>query len=264
MNLASGTASIRNASVRAVEEASLNAWPSLQQMVLDGWLLRFAQGYTRRANSVNPIYPGQQHPEEKIDRCQSIYQDRGQPCIFKITPLVHPGDLDQRLADRGYQRQASTSVQLLDLTQLPPAEPASVQVWQEPTSAWLDRFVAFSATPAPRIPSLTEILQRIPTASRFFTLHRDGDAVACGMAVLEGRLAGLFDVVTKPAARGQGLGTRLLRSILSRLREEGARTAYLQVMDDNQPARRLYARLGFQKHYTYWYRVLPLTKERGA
>jgi len=44
--------------IRSVEERSLNAWPSLHQMLYDGWVLRFSNGYTRRANSVSPIYRG--------------------------------------------------------------------------------------------------------------------------------------------------------------------------------------------------------------
>ena len=52
---------------KRVEEAALNAWPALQQILYDGWILRFSQGYTKRANSVNPIFQSSIDLETKIN-----------------------------------------------------------------------------------------------------------------------------------------------------------------------------------------------------
>ncbi len=70
---------------RRLEEVALNAWPALQQMLFDGWVLRFAKGYTKRANSVNPVFASSLDIDEKIDTCTRLYGDQGLPLIFRLT-----------------------------------------------------------------------------------------------------------------------------------------------------------------------------------
>src|SRR5437868_6694718 len=55
---------------RVIEELTLNAWPPLQSMLYDGWLLGFSHGYTRRANSVQSLYPSSLPLDEKIAICE--------------------------------------------------------------------------------------------------------------------------------------------------------------------------------------------------
>ena len=43
--------------IKTIEDLSLNAWPSHQMQVYDGWLLRFSYFYTHRTNSVEQIGP---------------------------------------------------------------------------------------------------------------------------------------------------------------------------------------------------------------
>src|SRR5438132_10736744 len=38
-----------------VEEACLNAWPALREVLLDGWLLRFSEGLTRASVITMPL-----------------------------------------------------------------------------------------------------------------------------------------------------------------------------------------------------------------
>jgi N-acetylglutamate synthase len=253
--------------VRAVEEASLNAWPAHQTMVDQGWLLRFAGGYTRRANSVNPIYTTGGITEfsevrEQIRRCEECYCRRGQPVVFKITPLVQPPDLDAHLDRLGYRAEASTGVWLTPLEQpslhLDSFQTEGMQVKCETTfsESWLADFATFSQTTDAALPKLVGILKQILPLHCFITLYHQSTPVACGLGVVEGSLLGLFDIVTAASARGKGYGTQLLLALLAWGKDNGATYAYLQVMDENIPAQRLYEKLGFAEIYKYWYRVL--------
>jgi N-acetylglutamate synthase len=99
--------------IQSIEELSLNAWPSLQMVYYDGWALRFAQRYTRRANPINPINPSSVELLEKIRHCEEVYAAMDQPAIFKVTPAVDA--LDKLLAEQGYREDARASVQTLSL-----------------------------------------------------------------------------------------------------------------------------------------------------
>jgi GNAT superfamily N-acetyltransferase len=74
------------------------------------------------------------------------------------------------------------------------------------------------------------------------------------MSVLNDGLLGLFDLVTAPDSRGRGFGTEILRRALRWGERVGAREAYLQVLDRNAIASRLYDRAGFEIVYRYHYR----------
>lgn len=56
----------------------------------------------------------------------------------------------------------------------------------------------------------------------------------------------LFTIAVRQDRRGLGVGTRLLRAVLSGARARGAEKMYLEVRRSNEPARRLYKSAGFQ------------------
>lgn len=65
-----------------------------------------------------------------------------------------------------------------------------------------------------------------------------------GVAVYE-RESYVQTVAVTAAARGAGIGTRMLVALLRHARARGARTCGLEVRTDNEGARSLYRRLGF-------------------
>jgi N-acetylglutamate synthase len=239
---------------RRIEEAGLNSWPALQQLLFDGWLVRFAQGYTKRANSVMPLYPSLLPEEEKIAWCEQMYKENQLPAIFRL--LSFSGEsrhLDQLLAQRGYAALDRTLVWSLRMsspsaTANPVLRAISLADWLPIYGQWSDRFRELQHVHR-------ELLERISSPVLFAALYQQGAPVACGLGMLEHDVFGLFDIVTDPEERRKGYGTQLVTSMLDWGKQHGAQYAYLQVGDTNVAAQQMYAKLGFQESYQYWYRI---------
>lgn len=248
--------------VRRIEECSLNALPALRSLLLDGWLLRFADGYTRRANSVNPVYGGNGDAEARIAACETLYGAAGLSCIFRLTPLAQPADLEVRLADRGYRREAPTAVQVLTdpARHAEPHPDVAVTLVEpgpraRPPRAWVDALLQLGGAPPAYREALTRLLGRVALPVAYALRHAEGRPVACGLGVQQLDTLGVFDMVTDPAERRRGHARAVLEALLHHAVGRGVRTVYLQVMEDNAPALQLYAGLGFRHLYAYTYRV---------
>ncbi len=229
------------------------ARPSLETVEYDGWVLRFADGYTKRANSVNPHFGSSFPVSEKIARCEALYAERGRPTIFRLTPFSEPADLDRTLERAGYALLDPSLVMTTDLGRPPRTDAAAVL--HASGDAW---FAAFNRLhrldPADR-PTHHRIVESSEGSRCFAMAEQDGEPVSCGLGVLVEETVGLFDLHTAETERRRGLGTAIAGSILQWAQRRGARTAVLQVHAENEPARRLYRTFGFEVAYRYWYRI---------
>jgi ribosomal protein S18 acetylase RimI-like enzyme len=240
---------------RTLEELGLNAWPAISSLLYDGWVLRFGGGFTRRANSVNPLYASSLPLDNKIDACEAAYARDGQATVFKLTPASQPTELDAVLADSGYRAEATTSVQVADLSRQALRPDPAVSLTERVSDQWLDAQAALVGGPQPYRAVERRMLESIVPPKAFASLRQDGRPVALGLAVAERGYVGLSSIVTAVDARNQGLGRRMVGHLLAWGQQQGAHTAHLAVMLDNAPAHRLYARFGFREAYRYWYRV---------
>ena len=236
---------------KRIEEAALKSWPAHQQLLFDGWVIRFAQGYSKRANSVTPLYPSVQ--SEKILHCEQLYKEKHLPIIFRLPSFsAESQQLDQLLAQRGYR--TLDHVQAL-FTYLNSNVTTENSAWQAlPLANWLPIFYQFSPHSLERQALHRSILERIMSPFVCAALYQQGRPVACGLGVQEQEAFGIFNIVTDPEQRRKGYGGQLLAGMLAWGRQQGAEIAYLQVLEANQVALRLYAKLGFQLCYRYWYR----------
>jgi ribosomal-protein-alanine N-acetyltransferase len=76
---------------------------------------------------------------------------------------------------------------------------------------------------------------------------RGSDLIGFILSRVIGDEAEILSVAVSTARRGKGLARRLLDLHLRRLAGIGARVVFLEVDEDNTPARRLYSRAGFRE-----------------
>lgn len=244
-----------------VEELALNGWPALHTFVYDGWLLRFADGYTKRSNSISPLYNGGEwSDEEKVARCEQMYAEAGLSTVFKLTPYVSSPGLDGLLDKRGYRIVDPSSVKLLDdLSMIGETRKEIVTIEERLTEKWLSHAAALMDLTEHQVVTTRQLLGHSHLTMGFFTLFDGEIPVACGMGVIENGYVGLYDIVTHPENRNRGHAEQLILHLLRWARGNGAKKSYLLVVQSNAPANRLYDKLGYREIYTYWYRV----KDRG-
>ncbi|MFS0871010.1 GNAT family N-acetyltransferase [Paenibacillus xylanilyticus] len=240
---------------KTIEELSLNHWQPLSTLLYDGWVLRFANGYTKRANSIQPIHYSTQDVHAKIDECERIYASNQLSTIFKITPFIQPDHLDQLLQDKGYVIVDHSSIQTRSLEHLQEPKHSFVQIDEQLTEEWLDHFCRLNQVNNLQRRTMTQMLSNIRTCKALISLSVDGQVVACGLGVVERGYIGLYDIITDVNYRNRGLAEQMILHLLHWGKRQGATSSYLQVVANNRPALRLYAKLGYSEVYRYWYRV---------
>ncbi len=251
---------VADAGLARIEEAGLNAAQPSEQLLVDGWLLRFSPGKARRARSVNAIGAGRLDLDVKLELCRRYYARADLPLLFRITPFVLPATLDDFLRRNGFEAFDETRVMTCPLGLAAPAagDPASgpITAGNAEIAEFAAAVGALRGSPAAQIRAHEQRLLCSPLRGSALrrVLRVDGEPVAAGQTVIEDDVAGLYDIVTAPAWRGRGLGRAVSALLLADARAGGARIAYLQVDAGNAPARRIYSALGFVDRYAYWYR----------
>ncbi len=88
----------------------------------------------------------------------------------------------------------------------------------------------------------------------FLVAEADGQIVGAVLGGFDGRRGLVYHLAVDAACREQGIGSRLMDELESRLRAKGCIRCYLLVTVDNVPAMRFYERRGWKRMdtvYTY-------------
>jgi GNAT superfamily N-acetyltransferase len=246
------------ASVVALELAAAEGWPAPVRDRLGDWLLRYADGWTGRANSALPVGDPDRPLPAAVDAIEAWYAARGAPALVNV-PLPLAAPLAALLDERGWGARPPVLVQTAPLGTVRQAAVAPdgsppVELTGTPSEGWL---ALVGARKAGLPPAARHVLTAVDQV-RFAHVHADGELVAVGRGTVTGagRWLGLTVVEVVPAARRAGLARLVVRALADWAAGLGAVQAFLQVEEGNTAALGLYRGLGFTTHHTY------VTRER--
>lgn len=236
-----------------IETAAYRSWPAAEVVEYDGWQLRFADGFSRRGNSVYPANSSTLEYGRKLQWCRQWYLRRGLDLVMRQTLATEPG-LDEVLERHGFTEEGRTNVMVGDLSGDDHGEGVITGL---PSPEWLQAAAGLWEIGPDRVGGWRGIVDRIDRPAGYGIVLQDDLPVAVGLAVADGNWLGLFEIIVADSRRRRGIGRSLTRSLLAWGRGQGARRAYLQVVADNAPAIRMYQNIGFRHAYHYWYRRAP-------
>ena len=240
-----------------LDELMANAWRPARVETFGGWRYRWADGVTRRANSVLALDAGGD-TSELIDFADTFYRQRGAPTLLQVSDASAPRDLVPQLRTRGYRPSASTLVQRASTSEVLERTNATldVEITLELTEEWFDAYWSIESGRGRNdtdAGTCREFLLAPGLPMAFAAARRGADVVGVGQIVIERGWAGVQCMATSPPHRRQGVGDALLRELGSEALRQGAEHMYLAVMADNDAATGLYERAGFTAAHEYSY-----------
>lgn len=245
-----------------LERVMADGMPPLRSHRVGEWLLRWASGYTGRANSTLPLGDPGVPLDAAVRQVQRWYRGYA-PTLFQ---LFGPSGFDPTstalgtlLAKNDWSFFQHTLVMTASAAQVavsadrPGDGAVRIEVRAEPDAEW---WAAASPRSKQHQQTVQAMLALIPSGS-YLTACSDQAPAGHARTVHGQGWCGIFDVHTDPSLRRRGVARALMAAVASDAQRHGERSLYLQVSADNTAAIALYESLGFVRHHDYWYSRAP-------
>jgi ribosomal protein S18 acetylase RimI-like enzyme len=240
-----------------MEEAFLLAWPAPRRETVGDWLLQFAPGVSRRANSANTRHSPMRDLESTIAECEHRYRAANLPVLFRVLSTTELA-VTQRLDRLGYSTEGETATLYAPMEATVRARDTDVLLTAKPERVWLDAMTAAQGHTGMQAVTYRAIVGAITLPTAFVSLRHGSQLVSLAYGAIHDGLLMCESVITASAHRKRGYAWRLLTTLLAWGEEQKAHTACLQVQADNTAAVALYAGLGLHSAlYGYHYRRAP-------
>jgi GNAT superfamily N-acetyltransferase len=244
-----------------LEVACSDAWPPLAQDHLGQWRLRWADGFTGRANSALAVGDPGVDSGTALEKVCEFAHSHGIPAKIQVVQespaeaaieaagwvpdVTHAAGHDVAVLLGRVGTRPGRRIPISGKNAKKASSPAPA-VLAEPVPAWWELTVG---TPEP-----TATERHVLTGGTVGYGLVEGGAVR---GALVGDLLHVARLAVRPESRRQGLAVALLDGLEAWAAERGAARVALQVSVTNAPALALYAALGFAEHHRYRYWVPP-------
>ena len=242
-----------------IEQICFHAWPALKEITCDGWLLRFSDGLTRRANSANPLSEEIEAPDSLIGVCEAHYRSHTLPTIFRLPSIIDPS-VQECLEKRGYTKEGESLVRYAGMDGPHAKADADVKISQQPDAEWFAAMSCLQNYSGDKSKVYEKIVRLISVPAAYAALNEQGRAASLAYGAVHGRLLCVESVVTGEPFRGNGYARRILSALVAWAKEAGAEGVCLQVQADNNPAKALYNGFGLKELYRYHYQREPVLR----
>ncbi|MBB4052538.1 ribosomal protein S18 acetylase RimI-like enzyme [Devosia subaequoris] len=239
--------------VETFERAGLLAWPGIEVDWDGAWVRRAANGYTKRANSIQCFDPADQgEAEVRLAQAVDWLTERNLPPVVRTTPLESPA-LTAALDAANWRRIDLSHLYAMPLTPQQPDPGGTILDLADPLFLSAQRDLQHYQPD--QMHKLQSLLASMTVPACGIVVEREGNVVASGLMAIADGIVITGNVITDPARRRQGLAAAMMRTGLSWANAKGARFAALNVQADNAAAKALYASLGYTHQYDYSYRI---------
>jgi ribosomal protein S18 acetylase RimI-like enzyme len=247
--------------IKRFQEFLLNSWPAKHYYFLNGWILRFNDGITSRANSVFPIrYTGTQKTlTEDIKMVETAYKAHNLPVLYTMHEFHEPKNLKEELLSRAYQPVAQTNalgIRINEIESTPINNDFEYLLFNSRVDEISDFLSKYSRWNFEDQKIIQRINERIIIPIKCYMLTKyQNEIIGTLLAVLvpQGYVY-IGDVLVHPDYRRKGIASSMFNYLVREwVVHNSVKTIWLQVEADNLNANKLYTKLGMKKIYNYYY-----------
>ncbi|MFX1358398.1 MAG: GNAT family N-acetyltransferase [Promethearchaeota archaeon] len=247
--------------VRQIQETLLNVWPAKEHFFLNGWILRFTNGVTSRANSVLPLnyYGNKNKIDSDIDIVEKAYKIYGLPSIFTMHDYHEPKYLREKLIERGYKEVSLTTTMgasITDINYCSLNTDYNYEIHNDRVSEFNEFLAKYSKRSIEQQFIIKKICKRIKIPQTRFILTKDGNnVIGTTMGVLSVYVSlYIADVFVNPKYRRKKIASSMLINLIKDLAPNNrAINIWLQVEVENKVAIKFYEHLGLKSLFNYYY-----------